>query len=325
MINYLKDCQQTTLIGQLPDIINSNNESIKNEFNWIFDSSLNRLTKSVYAPTGSVKSHFGEFTNLACEYITIKNIDSLIDVMTINSSLNHNLLTNRFYNSSFNDLQNFTHDASSIIYKIENNEYVTVNNQLDFNDTSIKKLINNINNIQSDVNNIQRDVNNAQSVINEEILPALNNPKYSRQVVERNDTEIGVIPNVCNDIILGQECTQFNIGLKVDGRLNSEYVNEVTIRINCVQHSTVVEFIDSSIHEYAWPNFNVNSVLFENTDIVNILDYNVFELNAVNSSQRNDVNTIYEIKIRYNSYYDDSDYLEPRYTISFKRFSKLHY
>ena len=77
MINYLKDCWKTTLIGQLPDIINSNNESIRNEFNWIYDSSLNRLTKSVYAPTGSVKSHFGEFVNLACEYITIKNIDSL--------------------------------------------------------------------------------------------------------------------------------------------------------------------------------------------------------------------------------------------------------
>jgi len=61
----------------LPDIINSNNESIRNEFNWIFDSSLNRLTKSIYAPTGSVKAHFGEFVNLACEYVTVKNVDSL--------------------------------------------------------------------------------------------------------------------------------------------------------------------------------------------------------------------------------------------------------
>ena len=77
MINYLKDIKKETLIGQLPDVINSNNESIRKEFNWIFDSSLNRLTKSVYAPTGSVKSHFGEFTNLACEYFTIKNTDSI--------------------------------------------------------------------------------------------------------------------------------------------------------------------------------------------------------------------------------------------------------
>lgn len=77
MINYLKDIKKETLIGQLPDIINNNNQSIRNEFNWIFDSSLNRLTKSVYAPTGSVKAHFGEFTNLACEYFTVKNVDSL--------------------------------------------------------------------------------------------------------------------------------------------------------------------------------------------------------------------------------------------------------
>lgn len=77
MINYLKDIKKETLIGQLPDVINSNNESIRKEFNWIFDSSLNRLTKSIYAPTGSVKAHFGEFTNLACEYFTVKNVDSL--------------------------------------------------------------------------------------------------------------------------------------------------------------------------------------------------------------------------------------------------------
>lgn len=77
MINYLKDIKKETLIGQLPDVINNNNESIRNEFNWIFDSSLNRLTKSVYTPTGSVKAHFGEFTNLACEYFTVKNTDSI--------------------------------------------------------------------------------------------------------------------------------------------------------------------------------------------------------------------------------------------------------
>jgi hypothetical protein len=61
----------------LPDIINSNNESIRNEFDWYFDSSLNRLKRSVYAPTGSVKAHFGEFVNLSCEYLTIKNEESI--------------------------------------------------------------------------------------------------------------------------------------------------------------------------------------------------------------------------------------------------------
>ena len=111
MINYLKDCQQTTLIGQLPDIINSNNESIKNEFNWIFDSSLNRLTKSVYTPTGSVKAHFGEFVNLSCEYITVKNIDSLKD--SINSAVNEivpNIIKNELHINSVILNPNNNHD-----------------------------------------------------------------------------------------------------------------------------------------------------------------------------------------------------------------------
>ena len=47
MINYLKDIKKETLIGQLPDVINNNNDSIRKEFNWMFDSSLNRLTTSV--------------------------------------------------------------------------------------------------------------------------------------------------------------------------------------------------------------------------------------------------------------------------------------
>jgi len=65
----------------LPDIITHNNNAIKNEFEYIYDSSLNRLTKSVYAPTGSVKAHFGEFVNLAVEYISIKNIDALSETI----------------------------------------------------------------------------------------------------------------------------------------------------------------------------------------------------------------------------------------------------
>ena len=64
MINYLQGCYNNTPIGMLPTIINHNNEAIEDEFNWIFDSSLNRLTKSVYAPTGSITAHNGEFINL---------------------------------------------------------------------------------------------------------------------------------------------------------------------------------------------------------------------------------------------------------------------
>ncbi len=77
MINTLKDLSGKMPISMLPDIINSNNESITEEFNNIYDSELNRLLKSVYTPTGEVKAHFGEFINLSAEYLTVKNPDSL--------------------------------------------------------------------------------------------------------------------------------------------------------------------------------------------------------------------------------------------------------
>lgn len=179
MINHLKNCQKSTLIGQLPDIINSNNQAITNEFNWIFDSSLNRLTKSVYAPTGSVKSHFGEFTNLSCEYITVKNVESLKNSMQSsidadikksfddlkeyiehvidpsNAStiidpsswiLNHNFLSNRFKDESLQEL-GYMHDGDSIICKFNDSEVISVSEKL-------IKICDDINTIHEDIKRI---------------------------------------------------------------------------------------------------------------------------------------------------------------------------
>ena len=141
MINYLKGCQKSTQIGMLPDIINHNNEAIKNEFNWIFDSSLNRLTKSVYVPTGSVKAHFGEFVNLSCEYVTIKNVDSLKNSIytaveeIISDSKNHKNLKNRFSSeeaeAAYGDF--FAHDADYIAFGATTvgEEFVNVNSKID--------------------------------------------------------------------------------------------------------------------------------------------------------------------------------------------------
>lgn len=125
MIHYLQNCQSSTPIGMLPNIINHNNQAIQQEFNWIFDTSLNRLTKSVYAPTGSVKSHFGEFVNLSVEYITIKNIDSVkatldqaVTEILVDKVESHNILKDRFTPvdaSIFIDTQ-YCHDAGVIAY-----------------------------------------------------------------------------------------------------------------------------------------------------------------------------------------------------------------
>lgn len=125
MIHYLQNCQSSTPIGMLPNIINHNNQAIQKEFNWIFDTSLNRLTKSVYAPTGSVKSHFGEFVNLSVEYISIKNIDSVkatidqaISEILIDKAESHNILKGRFTPADEQNYINtlYCHDAGVIVY-----------------------------------------------------------------------------------------------------------------------------------------------------------------------------------------------------------------
>lgn len=168
MINYLKDIKKETLIGQLPDVINNNNDSIRKEFNWMFDSSLNRLTKSVYAPTGSVKAHFGEFVNLSCEYLTIKNEESIKNSIqsTVNLVIadsfdpstkqltNHNILNHRFIDSQYEGATDYTHDAASIVYEKENDKYVTVKDVLEHNDATIDSLNNRITAITNDVINL---------------------------------------------------------------------------------------------------------------------------------------------------------------------------
>ena len=201
MINYLKDIKKETLIGQLPDVINNNNDSIRKEFNWMFDSSLNRLTKSVYAPTGSVKAHFGEFVNLSCEYLTIKNEESIKNSIqsTVNLVIadsfdpstkqltNHNILNHRFIDSQYEGATNYMHDAASIVYEKENDKYVTVKDVLDrINDASLQELYKNTN---------QHDV--SINILNNKITT------IAKDVTELNTNNI-LIPQRGDDIILNK-------------------------------------------------------------------------------------------------------------------------
>ena len=192
MINYLKDIKKETLIGQLPDVINNNNDSIRKEFNWVFDSSLNRLTKSVYAPTGSVKAHFGEFVNLSCEYLTIKNEESIKNSIqsTVNLVIadsfdpstkqltNHNILNHRFIDSQYEGSTDYMHDAASIVYEKENDKYVSVKDVLDrINDASLQELYKNtnqhdvsINSLNNKITTIAKDVTelNTNNILNQQ-------------------------------------------------------------------------------------------------------------------------------------------------------------
>jgi len=150
----------------LPDIINSNNESLRNEFDWYFDSSLNRLKRSVYAPTGSVKAHFGEFVNLSCEYLTIKNeesiknsIQSAVELVITDSFdsstkqlTNHNILNNRFVDSQYEGTTEYAHDSAAIVYEKENGQYVTVKDILDnINNASLDEVYDVVNHCDSSI------------------------------------------------------------------------------------------------------------------------------------------------------------------------------
>lgn len=216
MINYLKDIKKETLIGQLPDVINNNNDSIRKEFNWMFDSSLNRLTKSVYAPTGSVKAHFGEFVNLSCEYLTIKNEESIKNSIqsTVNLVIadsfdpstkqltNHNILNHRFVDSQYEGATDYTHDAASIVYEKEDGKYVTIKDVLDRiidaplpgvykmskqNDVTIDSLNNQVISITNDVINLNtNNILNQQSddiFLNKNQNNILFNPIYNDNTI----------------------------------------------------------------------------------------------------------------------------------------------
>ena len=219
MINYLKDIKKETLIGQLPDVINNNNDSIRKEFNWMFDSSLNRLTKSVYAPTGSVKAHFGEFVNLSCEYLTIKNeesiknsIQSTVELVIADSFdpstkqlTNHNILNHRFIDSQYEGTTDYMHDAASIVYEKENDKYVSVKDVLEHNDATIDSLNNRITAITKDVINL-----NTNNILNQQ--------RDNNIILNKNQNNILFEPINANNI-------QINIKFDKD-----EYVHEYNFK-----------------------------------------------------------------------------------------------
>lgn len=69
MTNNLIDASIKTMIGQLPSIINHNNEMIKKEFDSIVDSSTQKMKLDVQS--NSVKATTGNFTNLIVNNIQL--------------------------------------------------------------------------------------------------------------------------------------------------------------------------------------------------------------------------------------------------------------
>lgn len=136
MINVLNDVSIRTMIGQLPRIINKNNDIIEQNFDNIYDSSLNKIIKPVDTTQNSqdgnyVKSQTGNFLNVICDNIVANKItvqDIIIEGEIKSEQINsHNSLKNRYQykdirtgsiqtiNSTTNKtLNKFAHNAGSI-------------------------------------------------------------------------------------------------------------------------------------------------------------------------------------------------------------------
>lgn len=125
MFGKFLDVNINSLIGDLPTIINYNNDVVRKEFDNIFDSSNNFLKKSLVANDGRVKSHWGDFINLKCEDLVVNNsisgkgIENLID-SKLGSSMSHKILKHRFSwdpntNPTDSSLISFAHDTKMIV------------------------------------------------------------------------------------------------------------------------------------------------------------------------------------------------------------------
>ena len=120
MNNQLIDVSIKTMIGMLPEIINSNNKTIKDEFDSLIDSSGN-IIKNVYIPdNGVVNSYTGQFINTTTDILTVNDTSSCQNII---KKVEHNNLKLRHYNvegdeikevDSINDL--YAHNTGSIIH-----------------------------------------------------------------------------------------------------------------------------------------------------------------------------------------------------------------
>lgn len=172
MFGKYLDVNINSLIGDLPTVINHNNEVSRKEFDNIFDSSSNWLKKSLVANDGRVKTHWGEFINLKCEDLVVNNsvsgkgIEDLID-SKLGSSMSHKNLKHRFSwdpNNSPADssLITFAHDTKMIVtdfssveknigeYAFTNRDTVSLREELDTIEEVINLLLRNISLKESD-------------------------------------------------------------------------------------------------------------------------------------------------------------------------------
>lgn len=115
MITALKNITVNSMIGMLPSVINYNNQSIENDFAYIFDYDKGCYIHDLINPKGLVKAHWGEFVNLTIDTLRIKDPSSLFN--STFKGISHNQWTERFVNEDIltdEDKEKYCHDIASI-------------------------------------------------------------------------------------------------------------------------------------------------------------------------------------------------------------------
>lgn len=125
MFGELKDVVTTNRVADLPTTINFNNTVVRDEFDYLFDSSNNYFRQSLYAPRGYVKAHWGDFVNLRVTNLTVDNL--VTKTQSTDNGQNENIL--KSHNDSIHrfswqippekrpekDVLNFAHDTKMIV------------------------------------------------------------------------------------------------------------------------------------------------------------------------------------------------------------------
>ena len=160
MKNKLTDVSIKTMVGQLPKIITQNNESIRNEFDHIYDSSLDTLILPKINASQTVQAWTGLFRNLQTENLDVSSLDSKERIV---SGVSHDKLTNRYMavtedgfgpipaDSIPSEMAQYAHNAGSIC--------VTVN----LNNGGVKPLTEILNNLINDVSTLKQYMDNGSS------------------------------------------------------------------------------------------------------------------------------------------------------------------
>lgn len=157
MFHELISINSETNVTNLPDVFNSNNQAITDEFNYIYDSSNNYLRQSLVSEKGKVYAHWGRFVNLRCKNLIVEdgiNGNNLFD----SSVIAHDTLSDRFSwdlqtppSLEVEDLTKFAHDSNMIVTWADEDSPITIGNVTYTSPITLRQELNGIEKLVGDL------------------------------------------------------------------------------------------------------------------------------------------------------------------------------